>query len=84
MPLGKAIESAYLVWNSYQHRLTPKYNILNSLVTLVKNYHVTMEEDYNQFKVNYQRCNGFVEISGRRGELIYIKFLHAGMSTLVL
>ena len=42
MSLGEAIESAYLVWNSEQHRLTPKYDILHSLVPLVKKYHVTM------------------------------------------
>ena len=28
MPLGEAIESADLMWNSEQHTLTPKYNIL--------------------------------------------------------
>ena len=45
MPLGEAIESDYLMWKSEQHILTPKYDILCSLATLVNPYFVTMEED---------------------------------------
>ena len=40
--LGETIESAYLMWKSEQHRLTPKYDILRLLVTLVKTYFMTM------------------------------------------
>ena len=65
MPSGEAIESAYIMWISEQHRLTPKYDILSSLVTLVKHYNVTMEEDDNQFKITFQRFRGFVTCSGR-------------------
>ena len=36
MLLGKEIESAYLTWKLEQHILTPKYDILHSLVPLVK------------------------------------------------
>ena len=84
MPLGKAIESDYLTWKSEQHILTPKYNIMRSLVTLVKHYFVTMKEDDNIFKINRQRCNGFVTCKGRSGELIYITFLQDGLSANVL
>ena len=59
MSLVEAIESAYLMWNSEQHRLTPKYDIIRSLVTLVKHYFLTVEEDENLFKITFQRCNGF-------------------------
>ena len=38
LPLGDNIESAYLKWNSEQHRLTPKYKILRSLAPHVKKY----------------------------------------------
>ena len=57
LPLGESIESDYLTWNSEQHRLTPTYDILRSLVNPVKQYFVTMEEDEFQFKINCQRCN---------------------------
>ena len=70
------------MWKLEQNRLTPKYDILYSLVTLVKHYHVTMEEDYNQFKITCQCCNGFVTCYGVNVELIYITFLHAIISTL--
>ena len=46
LPLGEYIESDYLVWRSEQHKLTPKYNSMCSLVTHVKHYIVTMEEEY--------------------------------------
>ena len=36
LPLGEAIESDHLTWKSEQHRLTPKYDILCSLVPLEK------------------------------------------------
>ena len=51
LPLGEAIESDYLMWKSEKHRLAPKYDILCSLLALVKKYFVTMEDDYNQFKI---------------------------------
>ena len=41
-----------------------------------------MEEDYNQFKITYQWCNGFVTCKGMSVELIYITFLCGGFSTL--
>ena len=70
MPLGKAIESAYCMWKSEQHRLRPKYNIMRSLVSLVKHYFVNIEEDdNNKFKINCKIFNGFVTCSGRSGEL---------------
>ena len=62
MPLGEAIESAYLMWKSEKNRLTPKYDILRLLVLLVKHYFVTVGEDYNQLKITYQRCNGFAAL----------------------
>ena len=55
--LGEAIESDYLTWKQEQHILTPKYDILSSLVPLVKHYFVTMEKDDIQFKITCQRCN---------------------------
>ena len=45
MPLNEAIENDYLMQKSERHRLTTKYDILRSLVPLVNNYFVTMEED---------------------------------------
>ena len=60
MPLSDAIESNYLSWKSDQHRLTPIYEILHSLVPLLKYYSVTMQEDDNQFKKTCKCSNGFV------------------------
>ena len=62
--------------------MTTKYDILHSLVTLVKEYFMTMEEDDNQFKITCQRCNVFVKFKGRSGELLYITFFHAELSTI--
>ena len=67
---------------SKKHRLTPKYNILHLLVTLLRKYFVTMEEDDNQLKITCQLCNGVVTCSIRSGELLDITFLHSGTSTL--
>ena len=39
------------------NRIKPKYEIIHSLVSLGKYYFVTMEEDYNQYKVTCQHCN---------------------------
>ena len=36
MPLGQSIVIAYLMWKSEQHRLTPKYDIIHSLMSLFK------------------------------------------------
>ena len=83
LPLGESIESAYLTWKSEQHRLTPKYDILSSLVPLLKHYILMGEED-NQFKITFQCCNGFVTCKGGSVELLYITFLNAGLSTLRL
>ena len=70
------------MWKSEQHRLTTKYDIMRSLVPLIKHYFVTMEEDNNLFKIICQHCNGFVTCKVSSVELLYITFLHAGLSTL--
>ena len=57
LTLGEAIEIAYIMWKSEQHIPTPKYNILCSLVPLVKQYFVTMEDNDNQWKIICQCCN---------------------------
>ena len=62
--------------------MTPKYDVLYSLVSLIKHYFGAMEEYDNQFKITYQHCNGFVTFSGGSVELLYITFLHAVLSTL--
>ena len=82
MQLDESIESAHLTWNSEQHRLTPKNDILDSLVPLVKHYFVNMEEVDNQLRKTCQICNGFVICKGRSGQLIYITFLRDILSTL--
>ena len=51
---------------------------------LVKHYFVTTEEDDNQFKITCQRFKCFVTCKVRIGELLYINFLRAELSTLVL
>ena len=84
LPLGESIESDYLTWKPEQHIATPKHDILRSLVPLVKHSFVTMEEDDNIFKITCQCFNGFVTCKGGSGELLYINFLHAGLSTLVI
>ena len=84
LPLGEDIVSDYLMWKLKQHRLTPKYDIMRSLVPLVKRYNVAIEDDGNQLKITCRRCNGFVKFSGRSGELIHIKFLIYGMYTIAL
>ena len=68
--LVEAIESAYLKWKSEQHRMTPKCDIMSSLVPLVKHYNMTMEEDDNQFKRTCQFFSGFVTCAGISGELL--------------
>ena len=65
LALCEAIESAYIIWKSEQQRLTPKYEILRPLVTLVNHYFVTMEEDVNKLKITCKQCDGFVTFSGR-------------------
>ena len=55
------------MWKSEQHRLTPKYDILSSLVLFVKDYFVTMNEDDNQLKIACQLCNIFVTFKSRSG-----------------
>ena len=57
--LGEYIENYYLIWRSEQHRLTPKYDIIRSVVPHLKHYHMTMNNDYNQIKITCQQCNGF-------------------------
>ena len=42
LTLDEYTEIAYLVCKSEQHRLTPKYDIMHSLVPLVKHYNMTM------------------------------------------
>ena len=75
IPLGEDIETAYLTWKSEQHRLTPKYEIICSLVPLVKHYFVNVKEDDTIFKITCQHCNGFVTCFDRSGEILYITFL---------
>ena len=84
MPLGESIHSDYLMWNSEQYQLTPQNDILHSFLPLAKHYFVTMDEYDNKFRITFQRCNGFVIWSGSSGELLYMNFLHSGMSTLGL
>ena len=84
LALCEAIESAYLVWKSEQHKLAPKYEIMGSLVLLLKHYNFNVEENGNKFKITCQRCNGCVTCSGGNVELFYINFLHSVMSTLGL
>ena len=82
LPLGESIASDYLMWKSEQHKLTPKYGILCSLLTLVKHYFVTMKDYDNKCKRTCQRCNGFSICTGGTGELLYITFLCAVSSTI--
>ena len=82
MPLVEAIGGTYFMWNIEQHILTLKYDILCSLVPPVKHYFLNMEEDDNQLKITRQHCNMFVTCKDRSGELLYITFLHSGLSLL--
>ena len=50
LALGEFIEIAYLTCKSEQHRLTPIYDILRSLVILLKCYYGSWEEDDRQLK----------------------------------
>ena len=67
LTLGEAIESDYLIWRSEKHGLAPKYDILRSLVPLIKQYNVTLEDDDIQFKTTCHHRSGFVTCSGRSG-----------------
>ena len=69
------------MWKSEQHILTPKYEILCSLVTLLKYCFLTMEEDDNQFKITCQSCNGFATCLVSSGQMLYIPFICSGLST---
>ena len=66
-PFVESIESDYITWKPEKHSLTPKYDILSSLLLPVKKYFVTMEKDDNQFKITCQRCNSFVTCKVRIG-----------------
>ena len=70
------------MWNSEHNRLIPKYDIMFSLLPLVKQYNATMKEEDNQFKITCQCCNDFVTCSGMSGELLNITFIHSRISTL--
>ena len=83
LQLGEAIKSDCLMC-SWGEKLIPKYDILRSLVLLVKHYFVTMEGDDNKFKITCQCHNVFVTFKGRSGEKLYITFPHYGLSTLGL
>ena len=74
----------FFTLKSEQQRLTPKYDILCYLVPLVKQYFVTVEEVYNQFKIACQYCSYFLTCKGCCVELLYITFLRAVFSTLGL
>ena len=80
--MSGAFEIGYLVWKSEQHSLTPKNDIMRALVPLVKHCNMALEEDDKKFKIICKLCNGFVTCLGHIGELLYITFLHAGMSTI--
>ena len=80
MMLSEAIDISYLMCKSKEHRLIPKYYILCSLVPPVKHYHVDLLVDDRKVKITCKRCNGFVKCSGRSVKLLYITFLHSGMS----
>ena len=56
---GEAIESVSIVWKSEQHSITPRYDILRSLVPLLKYYTVNMEEDSDKLTVTFKLCNNF-------------------------
>ena len=59
-------DCAYPTCNSEQHILTPKYDILHSLVTLVKYYHVIeMDYDDKPFKNKFHHCNGYLICDGK-------------------
>ena len=57
---------------------------MHSLPPPESHYNVTMEEDDNKFKITCQRCNDILTFSGGSGDLLYINFLYAVMSTLGL
>ena len=82
LPLGESIESGYLMGKSEQHILTPRYDIMSSLVTFVKYYHVTLEDNGKQLKINFQYCYGCLACSDRSGELLYTTLIHAVIYTL--
>ena len=65
LPIVEDIESAYIMWKSEQHRLTPKYDIFHSFVNLIKHYHVTLDDDDKSIKITCQRCYGFLIYSGK-------------------
>ena len=71
------------MWNSEQHRLRPKYEILRSSPLLVKKNHVTYSDDNNKpSKITYKHCNGFLRRYGKTGKLIYINFINSGIYTI--
>ena len=75
----------YLTQKLEQHRLTLKYDILCSFVPIAKHYHVNyMDDNDKQLKTTCQWSIVFVRCSVKSGEVIYINFLHLGMSTLGL
>ena len=52
-------------------------------MTLVKHYHVNYVYDDNKpFIITYKYCNRLIICAGKSGELIFIPFIHADMSTI--
>ena len=69
--------------NVIKNRLTPKYDILRSFMPLVKQRHFNyVGDDDKLFKIAFKCYNGFLRCANKSVELIYITFLHSGMSTL--
>ena len=62
--------------------MTTKYDILRSLVLILKHYNITVEEVNNQFKITCQNFDVFITCYVRSGEIINNTFIHVVMSTL--
>ena len=83
LPMVSSIEIFFLIWKSETHRMTPKYDILCSFVLLVKDYHVSSENNYEKAtKFTCQYCNRYLECAEKSEEIIYTNFLCAGMTNL--
>ena len=43
-----------------------------------------VDDDDKPLKIHCSHCNRYIKISGRSGEILYVNFLHAGMTNIGL
>ena len=51
----------------------------------VKYYYIDLvDDDKKIFKITCKHCNGYIQCAEKSGEMLYINFIHTGMTSLGL